>query len=227
MQLNKRIRHYREQLSLSQGEVAEQLGLSRLTYAIIESGERNPTINELEVLCRVFKINIEEMLELGETALPGDIVKYRQMCSLCIKYGGDSSDGKITKTKLAKLLYLVDFSWFRDRREPISGMRYYKLPLGPVAKPFFRIVDEMFDSGMITIESKGSALMISLNERPGADRLNPAETQHIQIVSTKWRDRDSQSIVEFTHRQAPWAETDYNEAIPYSLIDQVLNEELF
>lgn len=226
MQLNKRIRQHREQVGLSQAEAAEVLRVSRLTYASIESGDRDPTINELETLCGIFKIDIEEMLQLSEVT-PGDLVKYRQMCLLCIRTGGDSSDGKITKTKLAKLLYLTDFSWFREKRESMSGMRYYKLPLGPVAKPFFRMIDEMFDSGMITIESKGSALMISVNEHSVSDKLHDSETQHIQTVCLKWRDRDTQSIVEFTHRQAPWAETDFNEAIPYGLIDRVPSEDIF
>ncbi len=228
MQLNKRIRHYREQAGLSQAEVAEKLDLSRLTYAIIESGERNPTINELETLCVVFKVNIKDMLGLSEVVQSGDIIKYRQMCLLCIENGGDSSDGKITKTKLAKLLYLVDFSWFYHKGESVSAMQYHKLPLGPVAKPFFRMIDEMFDSGMITIESKGSALMISVNEHSTSDRLTYEEIQQIQAVCMKWKDKDSQSIVEFTHRQAPWAETDYDDLIPYSLITHVASpDELF
>ncbi len=226
MQLNKRIRHYRELAGLSQAAAADVLDVARLTYASIEAGEKNPTINELEKLCKAFGVDIESILDLSEPS-ELDLAKYRQICLMCIRAGGDSGDGKITKTKLAKLLYLSDFSWFRKHRASMSGMRYYKLPLGPVAKPFFQMIDEMFDSGMITIEAKGSALMISVNEKPTGDRLTADEVEHIERVCRKWRDRDTQSIVEFTHLQAPWAQTSSNDLIPYELIDQAPQGQLY
>lgn len=226
MQLNRRIRNRREELNLPQVEVAKVLGMGRLTYASIEAGDRPPTINELQILSEILQISIDDLLELNTSKEEINLVKYRQMCLSCIKAGGDISDGKITKTKLAKLLYLVDFTWFKSKRESMSGMQYYKLPLGPVAKPFFRMIDEMFDAGMITIEAKGPALMISINEQPSADGLSPEEVEHINFVCRKSKDRDTQAIVELTHNQAPWAQTDFNDPIPYELVDKIPENEL-
>jgi len=39
---------------------------------------------------------------------------------------------KIPKTKLAKLLYLADFSWFYKNLESMSGMSYRKMQFGLV-----------------------------------------------------------------------------------------------
>jgi transcriptional regulator with XRE-family HTH domain len=225
MQLSKRIRKFREQKGLSQIQAAEKLGMGRLTYASIETGERDINIKELELLARIFEVSVESILQLDEFQ-EGDVAKYRQMCLACIKFGGTTIDAKITKTKLAKLLYLVDFSWYRTNGISMSGMQYFKLPLGPVAKPFFRMIDEMFNNGMINIESKGTALLISANES-SEDKLADNEILHIQAVCSKWRDRDTQAIVEFTHHQAPWAEVEPNSGIPYELAESIPEDSLF
>jgi hypothetical protein len=57
-----------------------------------------------------------------------DIEQYKAILTQCIKFGSDK-DGKITKTKLAKLAYLIDFGWFYENLELLTGLSYRKLPL--------------------------------------------------------------------------------------------------
>src|SRR5882762_6311066 len=113
-QLKDRIRQLRESRKLTQADVAGLLGVSRLTYISIESGEKKATIEQLEAISSILNINAQELLFPGSDQVEDkhNITKYRQMCLACIEHGGSVIDGKITKTKLAKLLYLVDFSWF-------------------------------------------------------------------------------------------------------------------
>ena len=49
----------------------------------------------------------------------------------------DKNDGKVPKTKLAKLLYLADFAWYYDHLKSMSGMQYRKITFGPVPDTFF------------------------------------------------------------------------------------------
>ena len=66
----------------------------------------------------------------------------------------DARKSKISKTKLAKLLYLADFAWYYDHLESMSGMQYRKITHGPVPDSFFRAIDELEESGKIVIERK-------------------------------------------------------------------------
>ncbi len=209
--------------------MAEQLKISRLTYIAIESGEKKPTIEQIDKISTAFGISSFALL-FPETSTEDEtnkVARYRQMCLACIHFGGAASDGKITKTKLAKLLYLVDFAWYKNTGEPMSGLQYRALPRGPVADAFFRMIDEMFETGQILLETKGAAIMISANENSLASSLTTQELSVIESVCTKWRLSDTQSLVELSHRQAPWRSAQIGALIPYELAEKIPDEELF
>ena len=207
---------------LSQSEVANILKISRPSYINIENGKKELTLSQFKVLADLFKATLEElqfdatMITSGETAIP----KFKQVILNCIKFGSNKKDGKITKTKLAKLAYLSEFKWFYDNFTHLTGLAYKKLPQGPVPDIYFRIIDELFLSGLINIERKGSAFMISLNENPSNNLLSKQELDTISKVSKKWQSQDTQQIVDFTHNQLPWKICRPSEVIPYELITQ-------
>lgn len=89
-----------------------------------------------------------------------------------IQYGSDDRDHKITKTKLAKLVYLADFTWFYRNRESISGLTYRCIQRGPVADEYFRAIDELYEDQTITIEPSGTTLLISSREPASHDMLS-------------------------------------------------------
>ena len=229
VQLKDRIRQLRESRKLTQADVAASLGMSRLTYISIESGEKKPTIDQLEAISGILGTTAQELMFPGsdEAENKHSITKYRQMCLACIEHGGSTLDGKITKTKLAKLLYLVDFSWFVKTGKSMSGLSYRALPRGPVADHFFQMTDDMFESGQIQIEAKGAALLFSVTERSPQGELSQDELNHIKHISEKWRSEDTQTIVEFTHNQSPWTSTQPGMNIPYELARQIPSDQLY
>ena len=229
VELKDRIRKLRESKKLTQADVAGSLSMSRLTYISIESGEKKPTIDQLEAISAILGTTAQELLFPGsdEPENKHSITKYRQMCLACIEHGGSVVDGKITKTKLAKLLYLVDFSWFVKTGKSMSGLSYRALPRGPVADHFFQMTDDMFESGQIQIEAKGAALMFSVTEHSPQRDLSQEELNHIKLISEKWRSDDTQTIVEFTHNQSPWTSTQPGMIIPYELARQIPSDQLY
>jgi uncharacterized protein YwgA len=80
--------------------------------------------------------------------------KLQQIIAHCIAYGA-MKDGKITKTKLAKLVYLVDFANFYKFLVHKTGFEYKKLPYGPVTVEFFSILEDMTAQGLIFEEQNG------------------------------------------------------------------------
>jgi DNA-binding XRE family transcriptional regulator/uncharacterized phage-associated protein len=228
-ELKYRIRARRESLKLTQADMAEALKMSRLTYIAIEMGDKVPTVDQVEAIAATLGLSSLELL-FPDVDMYNDqqkATKYRQMCLACIQFGGSEADGKITKTKLAKLLYLVDFSWYVIKGKSMSSLAYRALPRGPVAEPFFQMTDDMFESGQIQIESKGAALLFSVTEHSTQPLLSSEEVDHIRQVAEKWRVSDTQTIVDFTHNQSPWMMTAPGATIPYELARKIPTSQLF
>lgn len=68
MTLGERIRNRREKLKLSQGYVAEQIGVSRQAVSKWETGQSEPTAENLVRLAELFEISLAELVGAEETA---------------------------------------------------------------------------------------------------------------------------------------------------------------
>lgn len=205
----------REQSGLTQEDVAKKLGISRQRWILVEKGERDLNTEELTTLAALFGIDVADFFE--ETP---NIKKFRQMYFACIKFASDNRGG-VPKTKLAKLLYLVDFAKFFKELEPMSGVKYRRMTYGPVADIFFSTTEDLFDSGKIKINPIDQAMIISSNTREETfDQLSNDEISLIEEICTLWKDKHTQEIVNFTHEQKPWKMCRDGEYIPYSLIIQ-------
>ena len=220
--LAERIRKLRKERGLSQAEVASSLGISRPSYIEIEKGKRELKLSQLRMLASLLRIPAEELQFDSAMVAANDfpMPKLKQIILNCIGFGAAANDGKITKTKLAKLVYLSEFKWFYDQLQPLTGFSYRRLAQGPVPDVYFRAIDELFDEKLIDIKRQGSAFMISLNETASNNLLTKDELATVKSVSQKWRTSNTQQIVDFTHQQLPWKICRPGELIPYELIIQ-------
>lgn len=212
------IKALRTQRGISQLVMAEKLGLSRQSYMAVERGTREMTLKEAEKLCEVYGIPIEELSK----AVTPHYEKYKQMILAYLK-SPVSTDGKVPKTKLAKLLYLADFAWYYEKLESMSGMQYLRRAYGPVPDPYFRALVELEEEGKISIDRKGDAMLVSIGagaNRQELDLLQKDEVELMKKISTKWKDKRTQEIVDFTHEQLPYKLCAPDEIIPYELITQ-------
>ncbi len=211
---------------LSQLAIAKKLGISRTSYIAVEQGKRELTLAEARKIADIFGISLEEM----ESGLTPNIEKYKQMILAYLRDAAPA-DGKIPKTKLAKLLYLADFAWFYDHLKSMSGMSYRKFQYGPVPDTYFRVVDELFEAGKIEIKNTpDGAMLISETESSRAaalPALNADEKKLIKNISKKWKDKRTQEIVAFTHKQLPYLVSHDNEIIPYEVITQENTEDVY
>lgn len=207
-------------------QVAKVVNLSRQTYALVESGKRDITLTQAETLAAMLRTSIDELRGAPDgistfSDPQSSLEKYKQMILNALQSGADD-DGKITKTKLAKLVYLADFTWYYDNLMPMSGMSYRKLPQGPVPDVYFRALDELQESGAINREDKGRSILFELAESGNApaNRLSSDEKSLIKKIGKAWQGKQTQEIVDFTHNQLPWQICREGEVIPYGLITQ-------
>lgn len=215
----KLIKTLRTERGLSQAQIADKLGLSRQSYMAVERGSRELTLAEAEKLRELYGISLEE---LAGASVPR-YEKYKQMILACLQASSTYRDGKVPKTKLAKLIYLADFSWYYKNLESMSGMQYLRRTFGPVADPYFRALDELEAEGKITIDHKEDMLLVGLGKGAAKKRLNCLESEEkelIKEIAGKWKTARTREIVDFTHNQLPYKLCAPDEVIPYELITQ-------
>ena len=220
------VKELRTKRGFSQSDIANKLGISRPSYIAIEQGKRELTLSEAEKLSDVLGVSLREM----ENGVTSNYEKYKQMILAYLRNTG-SKDGRIPKTKLAKLVYLADFGWFYSHLESMSGMQYRKIQYGPVPDVYFRAVDELFEEGKIEITPTQEGAMLIAQTRTGGkvslSELSQEEEQFINSVAAKWKGKNTKEIVAFTHNQLPYAVCSDNEIIPYELITQENPEDVY
>ena len=212
------IKALRTERRFSQSFMAEKLNISRPSYIGIEHGSREITFEEAEKLKDLFGISIEGF---ANATLP-KYEKYKQMILAYLK-SSVSTDGKVPKTKLAKLLYLADFAWYYQNLKSMSGMQYLRRAYGPVPDSYFRALAELEEEGKIAVDHKGDAFLVSLSGssfKQKLDLLDDREMELIKKISVKWKNKNTRDIVDFAHGQLPYKICAPDEAIPYELIIQ-------
>jgi len=206
------VERIRSSHGLTQEQLARVLGVSRATYISVTKGKRDLTTGELEKLSAYFNVPIAEFFDQLRNN-----EKFKQMYFYILRYFKDG----IPKTKLAKLLYLADFSYFYDNLVSMSGVRYVRREYGPVADIFFELTDDLYDKGKINIKPLDYALMInSTTIEQDEDLLSNEEKGLLDKICTYWKDKRTSEVVNFTHEQKPWKMCRDGEYIPYSLIIQ-------
>ncbi len=209
------IKTLREKKGISQLEIAKQLDISRASYIAIEQGKREITLGELEKLSDILGVSIQD-IKHGE--LP-NYQKYKQMILAFLQL-----NKSLPKTKLAKLLYFADFAWYYKHLESMSGMQYRKIQYGPVADSYFRLIDEMFDGGEIKIQNTDKGTMLVSATRAGIKEqlrnLSTAEIALIKDIDGKWKDKKTEEIVSFTHKQMPYMFAEDNDIVSYEIFGQ-------
>lgn len=218
----KLIKSLRTEKGLSQEEISQKIGVSRSSYITFEQGKTELNFPQMAKLANIFGISLEDI----ERGIRPNYEKYKEMI-LAFLRSIATADGKIPKTKLAKLVYLADFSWFYKKLESMSGMQYRKIQYGPVPDSFFRAIDELEESGKIVIDRKtreGKEMLLiaesesNVNEK--ISTLSKDELLLIRNIAKKWNEKNTNEIVNFTHNQLPYLISRDNEIIPYELITQ-------
>ncbi|MDP2629831.1 MAG: DUF4065 domain-containing protein [Candidatus Uhrbacteria bacterium] len=216
------IKAIRTKKGFSQAEIAKKLGISRTSYIAVEQGRKELTVGEFDKLLGILGVSRDE-LEGGETP---NYEKYKQMILAFLRLNKN-----VPKTKLAKLLYFADFGWFYTHLESMSGMPYRRIQYGPVADTYFRLIDEMFDAGEISIEQTGNGAMLVSETRSGAkaklSEISKEESKLIKDINEKWKEKRTADIVTFTHKQMPYMFAEDNDIVSYEVFGQENPEDIY
>lgn len=214
-----RIRKLREKGKLTQDQLAKALQINRTTYINLESGKKKITLHELEAICKVLGTNLMEIALPRKNLVKESEEKLKQLYYYILQMHFHPEG--VPKTKLAKLLYLADFTSFYELGHSLSNAKYYRRNYGPVANSFFVLTDELFETGLINIKPLEYAQLISLsdsNEDMNFDIFTIEEKSIIDKICKYWKDKRTSEIVNFTHSQKAWKERNNGDYIPYESI---------
>lgn len=217
------IENLRKEKKLTQDEVAKYLWITRQTFSKLEKWNIEPTLWQAVKLSELLWSEIDNFINIDikvEAKKTINWEKYKQIIQFFIENWTWTKKYKITKTKLAKLCYLADFAWYYNNLESITWLEYRRIQQWPVPDAFFSTIDELFKNETINIEISGSSYLISNNSYPITDKLSLEEKSLLNKIAEKWKYKNTEDIVEFTHKQLPWMICYDKEIIPYGLITQ-------
>jgi len=133
------------------------------------------------------------------------------------------------KIKLIKLLYLLDFSHFRETGLNVTGLEYHAWKLGPVPIDVYQEWDAPGVDLASAIDIVPERVIDYVRERVVPKReFNPEpftkrELSIMRGLADRFRDEMSQPLINYTHAElGPWgkiwdAGKGQNERIPYTL----------
>lgn len=117
-------------------------------------------------------------------------------------------DGGIKK--LNKMLYFIDFYFYRDHEIMISGMNYAKADMGPIVDNYKEIFSLLASEGFVkrSIEC-GTVLHSAMCKADLAD-FTGEEIEHIDGMLDRYGRLLSSDLENISHSQQPWILTDNN-----------------
>ncbi len=224
------IQDKREELGLSQTEVAAALGLSRPTYVKIETGEKMPSEQELAILSSLLRVQatniqkhsrpvtVPEKADMVVRAIPVEnVAKFKQVLLYILSKVG--SKPNIGQTALYKLLYFIDFDYYEKYESQIIGATYIKNKFGPTPISFAKIVRDMERTGeLVPVSSKyfghDQTKYIATNE-PDVSQLSGQELKHIDDELARLAHLSASELSNLSHIDTPWRVASERDVLDY------------
>ena len=152
---------------------------------------------------------------IGDEAKLAELILYvSQKCATDPKFGA---------TKLNKLLYLSDFLSFGNCGEPITGVEYQHLRLGPAPRRLVPVRDSLQTAGKLVVQTlplrsgKQQTRTVNLTD-PNLKLFSGREIALVDSVIEDLWNLDAEESSEFSHRFVGWKMTKEGDNIPYGTI---------
>ena len=134
---------------------------------------------------------------------------------------------KCGKTKLMKLLYLLDFQHFKKTGKPVTDLEYFAWKRGPVPKAFYEEISSSPKhdlKSLVKIIDTGDFQKISpqKGKKLDMDFFSPREKKLLEEIALVYKYVNAEEISEISHLpNQPWDKTKNTKGM-YSLIDYIL-----
>ncbi len=142
---------------------------------------------------------------------------YREKALNALMFFAENTNrNKIGKTKMAKLLFALDFEHFKQTGRFVTGLNYFAFKNGPYPKDFMEAMTEKtfpkdlerFVALILKGDTKddgGFLFRVKDGKKPDLSLFSPREIEIMENLAEIWRDYKGKDIVQWSHsRGTPW-----------------------
>lgn len=147
-----------------------------------------------------------------------DYSRILDVIQLLISY----SQAALYKMAVLKLLFYIDFCYYRRSGQSVTGWSYARLPHGPVPDDYKDILHRGEKCGRFSLEpddeERGEYMLLPDDfdiDRAEGD-FSPSEIQIIKEVVAKLARKSASTLRSLTHEEEAWIQTPHAKRIPYS-----------
>ena len=133
----------------------------------------------------------------------------------------------VTKTKLLKLLYLFDLEYFRSHRETFTGFTWKYYHLGPWAREYDGVLQDLADRGLITCSASNDPDFDTcfLECTQPVDLSGPLENceaeSPLRMVLNTWAGRSTRDILDYVYfHTEPMQHSERGDALDFSTVPE-------
>jgi putative zinc finger/helix-turn-helix YgiT family protein len=147
-----------------------------------------------------------------------------------VAYLLELNNGNISITKMCKLMFYCDFSFFKENTQSISGLSYVHYTYGPVPEgitDMYNLFNYLEESGVITVEEEecqdceGIRRDFSLKDFQASSLLDEEERNLVKKVFEKLGHKSAKILSAMSHREIGYMETENHEPISYEYASEL------
>ncbi|MCX7903265.1 MAG: DUF4065 domain-containing protein [Caloramator sp.] len=134
---------------------------------------------------------------------------------------------ELYQTNLNKLLWYIDFIYYKHYVTSITGLRYVKFYYGPVIEKrgYVELLNYPSEKFIIeeqeSIDGTSTILKIKSNKNYDLSMFEHEEIKVINKVIDKFKNVNCKEISKISHEEVAWLETPFNELISYDYADNL------
>ena len=239
----KNLKYLRKKMKISQASMARALSMTIPTYVKLETGSRSPNLDELHKLATVLEIEIEELIQeknliateqittktISKQPLetqPAPEIKFQPTKLKAVfgyVVGQVGTLPNVGQTVIYKLLYFIDFDYYEQYWQSITGLTYIHNHYGPTPDQtaFKKVILEMTKQNDIqvvkTTFNDYPQKRYLLSKRIDLTCLNGQELRHIDQILSRFKYMTANDISNYAHQDVPWLVTKPGQPINYLL----------
>jgi len=146
--------------------------------------------------------------------------------NVILKMAKEMNKYELTTTKLAKILYYLDFISYRDRKKKIINDDFFKRERGPLAGSLNSVMDELIKEDKLAvkkIEKEDGREFHNYKNKVDPDEtvFNKKELELLNNLIEKYRSWKTEEIVAKSHLELPWRKTGYARKISFKWANDI------
>jgi len=126
-----------------------------------------------------------------------------------------------SKTKLVKLLYLLDLKAIKELGRTLTGVKFKSYFYGPYSDEIDEVLNYLEELGFISIDKNFSFytgkeyIVYKLNNVPNFNALTFEEKNFIRDVIKNYKDKDLEEILMEVYSSEPYIQSEFGEEIKF------------